>query len=751
MILRTLELTSFARFHGESFEFRRGVNLVIGPNEAGKSTMLEAVAVVLFGSDDKKRFVPWARGDSCVAALHLEDPRQNITIRRDVVSDRVQLQVCDDLYQTQEEFDAVIRSGEHSAPLQEFRDYLRRFVGISDEHLFRVSLFLRQGDFPADAAQMEQQLRTLLSGFTRVDCEMVRRSLQDDYMAITSDHPWHHVTAAPRELEAVKEALEQVEKQLALADEQRRQLRTVASDLSALEQQQRSAREDYRQGTEYLDWLQRRLECQTRPAAGVSGADDNEKQLYCGGDDAGISIVAADADDATALQRECCQLEQALEDAGLPRQIPPQLPALLAEADEIRCTLVACQQRMVPLQRQLDAVAVPAVMPVVLLTVVAALVTGGGYYVRPELFVPVVAGSAAVAGLVWGRFMWCRRRATAARAQIQQQLDALELECGGERDKLVQLDERFEQHGLSSSAVELVRMKRQLEEYGHILERLSEVRLLLQHQDDNTGEQCDTAASLLSDQDMSETCGGTDGHLSAAELPVARQRLEELQTQINARETEILLLLRRQAELQGQLLDVEELQRRRRMLCARVEILEQRRQVLVCACSVLDEAMAEFYRLNLGKIEKAIGDYLVQASGGAYVAVAIDAKLAVSIKSRRGTWLALDTLSRGTVDMVCLAMRLALGRFLTDDLCPPFFMDDPLINLDSERLESVVTALERLSNEHQIVIFSHDERLRILAGRRGWHIVALDGQRRLRGSKKRKQGAGSNDGQLSFL
>ncbi len=732
MILRNLELDSFARFYGENFEFRRGINLVIGPNEAGKSTMLESIAVVLFGSADKKRFIPWVRSDSCAAALHFENHQQNICIRRDIVSDKVLLQVCDDLYRVQEEFGAVLASGEHSPRQLEYRDYLRRFIGISDERLFRVSLFLRQGDFPTDAAQIQQQLRTLLSGFTRVDCEMVRRSLQDDYMAVTNEHPWHYVETAPRELEAVKEALEQVEQQLALADDLRQQLRAIATDLAAMERQQSADREDYRQGMEYLDWLQQRRSNVEVAAAGITAPARNDET----GDD---------------LERECRQLEQALEDAGLPRQIPPQLPALLAEADEIRCALIASQQRMVPLRRQMDAVAVPTAAAPVLLTVVAALAAGGCHYFYPQWLMTgvVAAGSAAASG--WGSFIYRRRKALSERAQIQQQLDAIELEREEERDKLSQLDDQFEQHGLSTSAVELVRMKRMLEVHGHILERLSEVRLLMQQQDDKAGEQCDSGASLPPDQDMAGSRGSTDGHLSAAELPAARQRLEELQAQINARETEILLLLRRQAELQGQLPDSDELARRRQMLQARMSTLEQRRRVLECACSVLDEAMEEFYRFNLGNIEKAIGGYLRQASNGTYNAVSINENFAVTVKTRRGGWLKLETLSRGTIDMVCLAMRLALSRFLTGDLCPPFFMDDPLINLDSDRLESVVTALERLSSEHQIIIFSHDERLRTLAGRHGWHIVPLDRQRRLRGSKKRKQGAGSNDGQLSFL
>ena len=61
MILRSVELESFGKFRSHTVEFRRGLNLVIVPNEAGKSTIAEAVAAILFGTDRQERFKPWGR------------------------------------------------------------------------------------------------------------------------------------------------------------------------------------------------------------------------------------------------------------------------------------------------------------------------------------------------------------------------------------------------------------------------------------------------------------------------------------------------------------------------------------------------------------------------------------------------------------------------------------------------------------------------------------------------------------------
>ena len=50
MILKTLTLRNFRRFKNSTIEFPDGVIGVIGLNGAGKSTIFEAIAWVLYGS-----------------------------------------------------------------------------------------------------------------------------------------------------------------------------------------------------------------------------------------------------------------------------------------------------------------------------------------------------------------------------------------------------------------------------------------------------------------------------------------------------------------------------------------------------------------------------------------------------------------------------------------------------------------------------------------------------------------------------
>ena len=49
MIIKELRLQNFKRFQRQTFEFNDDINIVVGDNESGKSSLLEAIEVVLNG------------------------------------------------------------------------------------------------------------------------------------------------------------------------------------------------------------------------------------------------------------------------------------------------------------------------------------------------------------------------------------------------------------------------------------------------------------------------------------------------------------------------------------------------------------------------------------------------------------------------------------------------------------------------------------------------------------------------------
>ena len=62
MIIRELYLKNFGKFSGEKIAFDHGINVIYGPNEAGKSTIYAAIGALLFGLEKQR-----GRGARCDA------------------------------------------------------------------------------------------------------------------------------------------------------------------------------------------------------------------------------------------------------------------------------------------------------------------------------------------------------------------------------------------------------------------------------------------------------------------------------------------------------------------------------------------------------------------------------------------------------------------------------------------------------------------------------------------------------------
>jgi uncharacterized protein YhaN len=76
-----------------------------------------------------------------------------------------------------------------------------------------------------------------------------------------------------------------------------------------------------------------------------------------------------------------------------------------------------------------------------------------------------------------------------------------------------------------------------------------------------------------------------------------------------------------------------------------------------------------------------------------------------------------EGMSDGTRDQLYLALRLAtLEKYLAHGEPLPFVVDDILINFDDRRSEATLKVLAELSKSTQVILFTHHERLRDMAG-----------------------------------
>ncbi|SDE44430.1 ATP-binding protein [Desulfuromonas thiophila] len=738
MMLRQLELKDFGCFSERSLEFRRGLNLVHGANEAGKSTLLAAIGAILFGLRDSQRYRSWGRPQATPwGRLCFEHDDGHLRVERDFGRDTVVLAYCDRLYQEIDRFQAHLPYGACTRSGQQYRQQLRERFGLADEQLFRAAFSLDQGALAVSNQALADQLRLLFAGLTQCDSQLVLRALQEDYAALTG---MAETGRPPRALAVVTEALERLRARQRHNQAVSAQLAQLHGRMAEVQQCLQQDRAELRDGQNYLAWLQHRWQT-AEPAETAGSCLEPSEEVALTASGAGPAQPEPVADDEQA------QLEQQLRDAGLPVDLPPRLVELLTTSDELRQQLVQLQLRLQPARQQLLRLRLPRWRPTALCSLLFIVVGGGVAWCWPGSAGVALAPSAGTVGLLW--LLYGRRRLALLRQrnQLQQQLEPLELQRDELQARLQEMDTDFEALGLSAAPVERVRLQKQLHRCAALYQRLAELRdgapAIAPLGDEGVAEALDrpdtiSAAAVAAMPAAPKTAVS---HLTPADLPAAQQALQQHADRIARYEAEWLGLLREEALCRDQLdaplavaVELDQLERER-------ADLEHQIAVLGATLQLTQQAMADFRQQHVQRCEQAIGSYVRLATRGAYRAVRIDDADGLTLSNRSGRWLRLDQLSRATADIVVLAIRLALGREVSHGVCLPFLFDDALINLDEQRLDRMMDALERLAQDHQLILFSHDTRLLKRAVRRSWHLLDLDSRRRgVAQNRERKDG-----------
>ena len=740
MILRSLELKHFGKFGERSFDFRRGFNLVVGPNESGKSTLMEAIPAVIFGLRNKDRYRPWGRQGGFEAALSLETGATTVRIERELLSDRVQLEERDDLHQMLYQFDGKVSPQGRSSERAEYCDQLSRLLAVADEDLFRASLFFGQGDLEmADRKGLATRLKALLTGFGEVDYDRVLKALSDDYFNITRHNPWGKDKTRPRQLDELRERMQVLEQRWFAAEQGLKELASLGGQLAELAEALEQNRRDAAAGEDYLLWVRKQWQLEEK--------EGSLRKDY--------SRVDRESGKVDELEGRRSELENELNRTGLPREMPESLPPLLAEGDSLRRELVELQAKAAALREQMKQQANPSPRQPILATlgaILAAAAAGfwlGGFY---AVFLWGFAGLLVLGS--WGLHL--RRCLTKGglRRGLQEQLQAVERRQDEARERRTDLNNRLEARGLASSPVELVRMQKNLERHGQLLAQLKEVESALRvlekpEQLSEEKAQLTRELAVVGERMEQDKPLRREPILRPEELPGAEQQIRQLRETIRQQEQQLLELSRREAALQGELSNLQQIEEEGEGLKEREMALRRRRDALAAGYQLLSEAVEDFRRTYLERFAAEIGRYLGLLTAGRYQEVRLADDFSLSLPGKNREWRAVQCFSRGTNDAVYFAVRLALTRQLAGGQALPLLLDDPLVNLDQQRLAEALLILERLSSEHQIIFFSHDQRLLKRATRDRWNVVTLAEQGNAAASAVREEK--TDDRQLSFL
>jgi len=178
MRFKRLKLNKYGRFDGEvEIDFTdSGIDVIIGANESGKSTIMDGILTVLFGlskSKEKENRVPWSQAESGTGSLEIEE-NGTFTVRREVDSQFTTMTKKSDEIPL-ELFKGDAKPGGTKESSQYFNK-LNEYLSLTSREILESLTFINQD---AVKTKIDAKIREVISGIGSGDYLKANKKIEE--------------------------------------------------------------------------------------------------------------------------------------------------------------------------------------------------------------------------------------------------------------------------------------------------------------------------------------------------------------------------------------------------------------------------------------------------------------------------------------------------------------------------------------------------------------------------------------------
>lgn len=695
MQIKSLRIKNFRKFKAKQFQFVNGLNLIVGPNEVGKSTLAQAIMVCLYGEVNTKSKAFFSH----IETWHKSEQQvQMPVLEMEFVVDKQVFFLKKDF----EKKSALLTSEDGEIDLDDphaIQDTLYKITNIPLQEIYESTGFIHQEDIVLRRASQNflsaiqnAASETGSDGNAQNIIKDIEKELQDLQRGINgvAKNPGEIKRNMDRKSE-LQEKIQSMKQKLSKVDESKQKISPLSNQVDVLKHE-----------IALLERLINNNKCLKDAIAQIQKIDEEIRQTT-------VDIDQA-SDFDTKLTQTQVQLAQYKHFENV--DIDELVKKAATVSDEIKL-------RNETIQRIKDEIVTYESIKnqnnkssnwIVLMGVFGLIVTVVLYFIFKSQEVLIVGGMATfmsfaiyVGKIVSDKTKVKIQNLKRRKSELKEILDNDELKL----EKFLGKYNLDSKEQLFTTQASIRSYKSDILKYQTALNAIlrggtmkdiksKQINLLMAKKEIEVGLNEEVKRANISDEQVTA---------KIHELESKKVKIKELERELVENQTRL-----GDSEFSDE--DVLTYEIELSETSKNLDYFEHKVKVLDLLRSYVEKSIADTASLVSSILEQDLKKYLKWIIGkDKYSKFRIDQDLNISIfVNEVGNWInPVENLSIGTLDQIHFLIRFAFFKLLTKDKTPFLILDDPFVSFDRNRLINTIDILKKEAKDYQILLFTHDE------------------------------------------
>lgn len=691
MIIKSLNLQNYKQFEDKELDFKSGLNVIKGPNESGKSSVVGSLYTIFFtdatsrSKKDVSELAKWGSDELFKLTVNFEYKNKDIELTKDFVAKTAEL--------------IDLETSKKIKDSEKIQIAVNRALGIDSPQIFMSTSYVSQNQI--NALNITKDLQS---------------ALQKAILGNLNTNPYDGLSAMKEEYRKMGVGLTSPAKFPGLLKSLSTQIVEEESKLSKIKERIEILKTAYTKGdtsesevaklTEKISILEKEFENQKIYEEATKSLSELEESA----NDLGREVAEVEA-----LLQQKSKMDEALvsfKHFSEATNLDEIAERLLTINGEIKVLTELFNEQQVEPEKKVAKPSKNKLIAQYALSL-ASLAIGIAAYIFLDKWIAFVVGIIlAIASYAITRFLINKKPAEKkpeVSEKEQEKIDAASKiqTLQDEMEQLLAKTESNSSDEFFTNKAKFIALKEQINEIQSYLNARLKGRTLEQMKK----EQSDIFTRKAEIEHTKLTPEIVNARVLPEDYLRKRRELDMLQLDKRKLEEDLTASKVRIEDSEYSMDDLVSTEEKLAWLKSDYAEAKKKYLALDLAIKAMDKAIKETLSGSSKKLKEYIEKHLPEITDNKYQTVELDENLGISIYSNeKGGLVDPTVLSAGTIDQIYLLARLAIIEMIDPEARCPLILDDPFVTFDKERLDMTKKLLTLISKSRQTFIFTcHDD------------------------------------------